>query len=166
MINLISHLMAQSSSAVARKVGSGGALPTNSTVIVPFQNTDLRRRLGQPPVPSYLRPWPPTRAGKPSDQRRSLGLPPLRRRACRTLSRAALAVELWAHRQRGRKDLAHTLGAPALARRLKGEPIGIDTDGCGSGGAQYLFASWLVRAEHDRFDATGEPELAISASTR
>ena len=38
--------------------------------------------------------------------------------------------------------------------------------GSGSGGAQYLFASWLVRAEHDRFDATGEPEPAISASTR
>ena len=34
-------------------VGSGGALPTNSTVIIPFLNTDLSRRVGQPPVPSY-----------------------------------------------------------------------------------------------------------------
>jgi len=32
--------------------GSGGVLPTNNTVIIPFQNTDLRRRLGRPLVPS------------------------------------------------------------------------------------------------------------------
>jgi hypothetical protein len=40
-----------------------------------------------------------------------LALPPLRRRACRTLSRAALAVEVWAHKARDRNDPAHTLSA-------------------------------------------------------
>src|SRR4029077_9593423 len=79
--------------------GSWGLLPTNSTVIIPSQNTNLRRRLWQPLARSYCGNGHPL-------VRENLAISDGRWRcrrcgaARRTLSRAALAVQGGHHARR------------------------------------------------------------------